>query len=81
MTESKKIRHLIHTAWTFLGINILWVACEKLLYKEIQHRVVDDIISLPILVAIYFMWKFKAELWKYMSLHIITGDMEIVFCI
>jgi hypothetical protein len=34
---------------------------EKLLYGAVQHRVVDDIISIPLLLIIYMMWKFKTE--------------------
>lgn len=61
MKEIQKIRCFIYTAWTFIGIHILWIISEKLFYGEIQHRIVDDIVSFPIMTIIYFMWKFKTE--------------------
>lgn len=61
MPENQKLNHLTCTAWTFLGMSIIWMALEKLLYGEVQHRTVDDIMSIPILAVTYLMWKFKAE--------------------
>jgi hypothetical protein len=42
-------------------LNLVWMGAEKLLYGEVQHRVVDDIIFMPLLLIVYMMWKFKTE--------------------
>jgi len=34
---------------------------ERAVYGVVQTRIVDDIISIPIILITYFMWKFKAE--------------------
>jgi hypothetical protein len=34
-------------------LNCLWQVSELALYGEMQHRVVDDIISIPIMYSVY----------------------------
>lgn len=46
------IRYLI-TIGLLALLNSLWQALEINYYGEIQHRVVDDIISIPIVLSIY----------------------------
>lgn len=52
---------LMSALWAFLTWGVLWVALEMLLYGEVQPRMVDDLISLPVLVALYFLFRFKSE--------------------
>lgn len=54
-----------------IGINICWQLLEFLLYGEIQHRIVDDIISVFWIIAICHAYRFKEiELKKYHKIHI-----------
>ena len=40
---------------------ILWAVLELVLYGEIQHRIVDDIISIPVIIVLYLMFRYRAE--------------------
>jgi amino acid permease len=61
MSDTQKLFCMIYTGYTFIVLNLVWMGIEKLLYGAIQHRVVDDIISVPLILIIYLMWKFKTE--------------------
>jgi amino acid permease len=52
---------MIYTAYTLIILDLFWMGCEKVIYGVVQHRTVDDIISLPLMLIIYMMWKFKTE--------------------
>lgn len=47
---------LLYSVW-----GILWAILELLIYREIQHRIVDDIISIPVIVMLYLMFRYKKE--------------------
>lgn len=61
MSETQKFICLIYTGYTYVVLGLLWMGIEQVLYGVVQHRVVDDIISLPIVFIIYMMWMFKTE--------------------
>lgn len=61
MSDTQKFFCMIYTVYTYLILSLFWIGIEKLIYGNIQPRIVDDIISIPILTIVYFMWKFKTE--------------------
>lgn len=61
MSKTQKLWCATFAAYTLIAINCLWMGAETLFYGEVQHRIVDDIISIPLAAIIYFMWKFKTE--------------------
>lgn len=61
MAALKRFVCIIYTLFVYLQLVFVWMGLEKIIYGEVQHRIVDDIISVPILIIIYLMWYFKAE--------------------
>lgn len=52
---------LIRAMWLFFAWGIAWSGLEVLLYGEVQPRIVDDIVSVPVFIALFFMFRFKKE--------------------
>jgi amino acid permease len=61
MSETQKFFCMVYTGYTMIALDLFWMGCEKLIYGAVQHRIVDDIISLPLMFIVYMMWKFKTE--------------------
>lgn len=57
--KQTKYKFYIWFVCTIVGISICWQLLERLIYKEIQPRTVDNIISLFWSGAIYFAYNFK----------------------
>lgn len=53
--------YLCFASYLYLAWSILWIVLEILLYGEIQHRIVDDIVSIPVIIVLYFMFRYKGE--------------------
>ena len=37
----------------FLILDLVWMGLEVFFYGQVQHRIVDDIIGVPIIVSLY----------------------------
>jgi len=61
MSKTQKLYCLGNTGYMYLALCLVWQGLEKIIYGEVQLRTVDDIISIPILVITYLMFKFKTE--------------------
>ncbi len=61
MSKTQKLFCAVYAIYTNLGLCVLWQVLEKIIYGEIQNRIVDNIIDIPILTITYFMFKFKTE--------------------
>ena len=44
---------LLVTSVLFLAFSAIWMGLEMLFYGEVQHRIVDDIISVFIIISFY----------------------------
>ena len=44
---------LLVTSVLFLAFSAIWMGLEMLFYSEVQHRIVDDIISVFIIISFY----------------------------
>ena len=44
---------LLVTSVLFLAFSAIWMGLEMLFYGEVQHRIVDDIISIFIIISFY----------------------------
>lgn len=55
MRKAKKMlnRVFYYTCIKYLLISVLWMALERIIYGEIQPRIVDDIIGLILFRYIY----------------------------
>lgn len=45
----------------FIIWGLSWTGLEYLIYGEVQPRIVDDIVSIPVIVALYLMFRYKSE--------------------
>jgi hypothetical protein len=53
MRNDKKYLAITYACvWLFM-LNLVWMGLELLPYGEVQHRIVDDIIAIPILYSFY----------------------------
>ena len=45
----------------FLILDLVWMGLEVFFYGQVQHRIVDDIIGVPIIVSLYLnaLWYFE----------------------
>ncbi|MBU5331729.1 hypothetical protein KQI61_05930 [Anaerocolumna aminovalerica] len=57
-TNNKELITYLVTLGLMLLLVSLWQFLEWVLYGEIQHRIVDDIISIPIMCSLYFNAKY-----------------------
>lgn len=55
------IQYIISAMLTFLAWGAAWVALEVVIYGQPENRTVDNIICLPVLIVLYFLFKFKRE--------------------
>ena len=44
---------LLVTSVLFLAFSAIWMGLEMLFYGEVQHRIIDDIISVFIIISFY----------------------------
>ena len=42
-------------------LDLVWMGLEVFFYGQVQHRIVDDIIGVPIIVSLYLnaLWYFE----------------------
>ena len=57
-----KLPIIAKTCQLYFALVLVWMLLEQLIYHEIQSRLVDDLISIPILVIIYLMFDARAKL-------------------
>ena len=57
-----KLPIIAKTCQLYFALVLVWMLLEQLIYHEIQNRLVDDLISIPILVIIYLMFDARAKL-------------------
>ena len=53
MRKQDKPVALLVTSVLFLAFLAIWMGLEMLFYGEVQHRIVDDIISVFIIISFY----------------------------
>ena len=53
MRKQDKPVALLVTSVLFLAFSAIWMGLEMLFYGEVQHRIVDDIISVFIIISFY----------------------------
>ena len=51
--DIKYTKAIILACWWFTILCFVWMGLELLLYGEVQHRLVDDIIGIPIMWSLY----------------------------
>lgn len=61
MNDTQRFFCMTYTVFSLILLTIFWQVIEIIIYGFIQPRVVDDIVSLPLALIIYLMWKFKTE--------------------
>lgn len=53
MRKQDKPVALLVTSVLFLAFSAIWMGLEMIFYGEVQHRIVDDIISVFIIISFY----------------------------
>lgn len=61
MKLNETLKLFIKSLSTYWIFGIVWVILELIIYKEVQHRVVDDIISIIVYVFIHLMFLYQRE--------------------
>ena len=54
MWKQDKSVALLITSVLFLAFSTIWMGLEMLFYGEVQHRIVDDIMSIFIIISFYY---------------------------
>ena len=54
MWKQDKSVALLITSALFLAFSVIWMGLEMLFYGEVQHRIVDDIMSIFIIISFYY---------------------------
>ena len=57
-----KLPIIAKTCQLYFALVLVWILLEQLIYHEIQSRLVDDLISIPIMVIIYLMFDARTKL-------------------
>ena len=53
MRKQDKPVALLVTSVLFLAFSAIWMGLEMIFYGEVQHRIVDDIISIFIIISFF----------------------------
>ena len=64
MREAERMlsRAFFNTCIKYLLISVLWMALERIIYGEVQPRIVDDIIGL---ILFWYIYRAEKGRWLY----------------
>jgi hypothetical protein len=61
-SKEERALALLYSCFELFLLNLFWMVLEIFLYGEVQHRIVDDIIAIPILFKFYQYNKFMISI-------------------